>query len=153
MGDASFSEPPFHDLTSSVMNPVGHYLLMIIGEEWNDKKFFSRRFLNTDIPYTPILHLYFPFPNQVRGNQQLYSWLRNMVLYIMASEFAFLCCGCVCCFCVFVCLHNFLLITVFSKDGEKDVLVLYGWTDGKNIGREERKETVIRTCYIKITFN
>lgn len=59
-------------------------------------------------------------------------------------------CVCVLFLCVFVCLHNFLLITVFPKDGEKDVLVLYGCTDGKNIGREERKETVIRICYIKL---
>ena len=60
---------------------------------------------------------------------------------------------CVCCLCVFVCLHFFLLITVFSKDGKKEGMVLHGWRDGKNIGREERKETVIRICYIKIIFN
>lgn len=58
---------------------------------------------------------------------------------------------------LFVCLcvlaFFFSLITVFCKDGEKEGMELHGWADGKNIGREERKETVIRICYIKITFN
>lgn len=69
----------------------------------------------------------------------------------MASEFAFyVVCVLFVCLCV---LAFFLLITVFSKDREKEGMVLHGWTDGKNIGREERKETVIRICYLKITFN